>query len=109
MIADSIAYLKSKGMTVFFDAEHYFDGYKHNPEYALQCLKSAAEAGASCLVLCDTNGGTLPEEIAEITGASKKVSAVPVGIHAHNDAGLAIANSLAAVRAGALQVQGTIN
>jgi 2-isopropylmalate synthase len=109
MIADSVAHLRSKGLTVFFDAEHFFDGLKTNPEYSLRCLSAAAEAGASCLVLCDTNGGTLPQEIAEAFAAAKKVTSVPLGIHAHNDGELAVANSLAAVSAGASQVQGTIN
>ena len=107
MIADSIAWLKSKGMTVFFDAEHFFDGFKADPGYALKCLESASEA--SCLVLCDTNGGTLPHEIAAAVKAAKKTVKVPLGIHAHNDAELAVANSLAALDAGAVQVQGTIN
>ena len=109
MITDSVAYLKSKGLTVFFDAEHFFDGFKHNPDYSLRCLTAAAEAGASCLALCDTNGGMLPNEIAEAIVASKKATSVPLGIHAHNDSELAVANSLAAVSAGATQVQGTIN
>ena len=109
MIADSIGYLKAKGLTVFFDAEHFFDGFKTNPDYALRCLATAAEAEASCLVLCDTNGGTLPNEITVAVDAARKLTAVPLGIHAHNDAGLAVANTLAAVKAGASQVQGTIN
>ncbi|MFH1169331.1 MAG: citramalate synthase, partial [Chloroflexota bacterium] len=109
MIADSIRYLKSKGLTVFFDAEHFFDGFKANPDYALHCLVAAAEAGADCLVLCDTNGGTLPNEITVAIKAAKGVTNVPLGIHAHNDSELAVANTLAAVKAGAIQVQGTIN
>lgn len=109
MIADSIKYLKSKGLTVFFDAEHFFDGTKNNPDYSLRCLNAAAEAGASCLVLCDTNGGMLPNEIADVIVAAKKVTSVPLGIHTHNDSELAVSNSLAAVSAGATQVQGTIN
>ena len=109
MIADSIKYLKAKGLTVFFDAEHFFDGFKANPDYSLLCLKVAAEAGAGCLVLCDTNGGTLPNEIATAVEAAKKVTTVPLGIHAHNDSGLAMGNTLAAVNAGVTQVQGTIN
>jgi 2-isopropylmalate synthase len=109
MIADSILFLRSKGMTVFWDVEHYFDGFKHNPEYSLQTLKVAAKAGVSCLVLCDTNGGALPDEITEAVKAAAKVTAVPLGIHCHNDNGLAVANSLAAVKAGVTQVQGTIN
>ncbi|MBA7561819.1 (R)-citramalate synthase [subsurface metagenome] len=109
MIADSIKYLKAKGLTVFFDAEHFFDGFKANPDYSLRCLKVAAEAGAGCLVLCDTNGGTLPNEIATAVEAAKKVTTVPLGIHAHNDSGLAMGNTLAAVNAGVTQVQGTLN
>jgi len=109
MLADSIAYLKAKGLTVFFDAEHFFDGFKTNPDYALRCLTVAAEAGASCLVLCDTNGGTLPDEITAAVKAAKKLTNVPLGIHAHNDSGLAAANTLAAINAGATQLQGTIN
>ena len=109
MIADSIRYLKAKGLTVFFDAEHFFDGFKANADYALRCLTAAAEAGTDCLVLCDTNGGTLPEEITTAVEAAKGVTSVPLGIHAHNDAELAVANTLAAVSVGAVQVQGTIN
>ncbi len=109
MIADSINYLKAKGLTVFFDAEHFFDGFKANPSYALRVLKVAAEAGASCLVLCDTNGGTMPEEITTAVEAARKLTNVPLGIHVHNDSELAVANTLAAVKAGATQVQGTIN
>jgi len=109
MIADSIRYLKAKGLTVFFDAEHFFDGFKTNSDYALRCLTTAAEAGASCLVLCDTNGGTLPNEITLAVEAAKRLTDVPLGIHAHNDSELAIANTLAAVKAGVTQVQGTIN
>ncbi|MCJ7605450.1 MAG: citramalate synthase [Dehalococcoidales bacterium] len=108
MIADSVKYLRDKGMTVFLDAEHYFDGYKSDPVYAVKTLVAAAEAGATCLVLCDTNGGALPDEIAEATKAALKTG-VPLGIHCHNDGGLAVANTLAAVQAGAVQVQGTIN
>ncbi|MDI6814976.1 MAG: citramalate synthase [Dehalococcoidales bacterium] len=109
MIADSIGYLRTKGLTVFFDAEHFFDGFKANPSYALRVLEVAAEAGASCLVLCDTNGGTLPNEITTAVKAARKLTTVPLGIHAHNDGELAIANTLAAIDAGASQVQGTIN
>jgi 2-isopropylmalate synthase len=109
MVADSIAYLKAKGKTVFLDAEHFFDGYKSNPEYALDVLKAADKAGAACLVLCDTNGGALPEEVAVAVWAAKEATQVPIGIHAHNDSEMAVANTLAAVSAGAEQVQGTIN
>jgi len=109
MVADSIGYLKAHGLTVFFDAEHFFDGFKTNPSYALRVLQAAAEAGASCLVLCDTNGGSMPNEVTAAVEAAKKVTAVPLGIHAHNDGELAVANTLAAVSAGVEQVQGTIN
>ncbi|MBE0415241.1 MAG: citramalate synthase [Dehalococcoidia bacterium] len=109
MIAESVGYLKSKGRRVFFDAEHFFDGYKANARYALNTIKAAAEAGAECLVLCDTNGGTMPSDIATAFDAARKITSVPLGIHAHNDAELAVANTLVAVQAGAIQVQGTIN
>jgi 2-isopropylmalate synthase len=109
MIADSICFLKSKGLTVFFDAEHFFDGFKQNQAYALQTVKRAEESGADCIVLCDTNGGSLPFEVEEITKEMIKAVRVSLGIHAHNDGELAVANSLAAVRAGVTQVQGTIN
>jgi 2-isopropylmalate synthase len=108
--AESIAYLRSKGLEAIFDAEHFFDGYRENPEYAMKVLAAAANAGANVLALCDTNGGSLPEQIYEIT---KKVcenfGTVTVGFHGHNDCDCATANSLAAVRAGARHVQGTIN
>lgn len=109
IISESIGYLKSKGRTVFFDAEHFFDGYKASPEYAIQTINAAAKAGADCVVLCDTNGGALPSEIVAAIEAAGKAIAVPLGIHTHNDAEMAVANSLAAVQAGAVQVQGTIN
>jgi 2-isopropylmalate synthase len=109
MIADSVRYLRSRGIDVFFDAEHYFDGYKSDAKYALRTLEAAADAGADCLVLCDTNGGTLPDEITEAVKAAAKATSVPLGIHSHNDSGLALAGTLAAVQAGAVQVQGTIN
>jgi 2-isopropylmalate synthase len=109
MIADSIRYLKAKGLTVFFDAEHFFDGFKADSNYPLRVLEVAADAGADCLVLCDTNGGTLPSEIMAIIEEARGVTAVPLGIHAHNDGGLAVANTLVAVQAGVTQVQGTIN
>jgi 2-isopropylmalate synthase len=109
MIADSIGYLRAKGLIVFFDAEHFFDGFKTNSGYALRCLEAAAGAGAGCLVLCDTNGGSLPDEIAAAIRAVKERTTVALGIHAHNDGGLAVANTLAAVAGGASQVQGTIN
>ncbi|HEY1543275.1 MAG TPA: citramalate synthase [Xanthobacteraceae bacterium] len=109
-IRDSVTAAKAKGREVLLDCEHFFDGYKANPDYALACARTAYEAGARWVVLCDTNGGTLPHEIETIVGAV--VAAVPgghVGIHAHNDTEQAVANSLAAVRAGARQIQGTLN
>lgn len=109
MIRQSIEYLKSSGMEVFVDVEHAFDGFKHNPDYTLDVLKTAAVAGAKCLVLCDTNGGTLPDEIRNMIAAAKKAVTVDIGIHAHNDSELAVANSLAAVTAGVSHVEGTIN
>jgi len=109
MITDSISHLRTKGLRVFFDAEHFFDGYKNNPEYALQVIAAAANAGAECVVLCDTNGGALAQQVVEAIKAAKKASRVPLGIHTHNDIELAVANSLAAVEAGVTQVQGTIN
>jgi 2-isopropylmalate synthase len=109
MITDSIAYLRAKGLRVFFDAEHFFDGYKDNPEYALQVVMAAAKAGAECVVLCDTNGGSLTQQIVKAIKAVQKTSSVPLGIHTHNDAELAVANSLAAVEVGVVQVQGTMN
>ena len=109
MIADSIKYLKAKGFTVFFDAEHFFDGFKANPSYSLRVVEVAAKAGADAVVLCDTNGGTMPNEITAAIDAIRKQTTVPLGIHAHNDGELAIANTLAAVNAGVTQVQGTIN
>jgi 2-isopropylmalate synthase len=87
MITDSIQYLKSKGMQVFWDVEHYFDGFKHNPEYSLKLLEAATKAGVDCLVLCDTNGGALPDEITKAVKAAAKVTRVPLGIHCHNDDG----------------------
>ena len=109
MITDSITYLRAKGLRVFFDAEHFFDGYKDNLEYALQVVTAASKAGAECMVLCDTNGGALPQQIGEAIKAVQKASPVALGIHTHNDAELAVANSLAAVEAGVIQVQGTMN
>ena len=110
LIANSVGYLKQRVDEVIFDAEHFFDGYKHNPEYALQALRAAHEAGASRLVLCDTNGGTLTSEISEaVRAVFDGLPDAAVGIHTHNDSELAVANSLEAVRLGASQVQGTIN
>ncbi len=109
MIFDSLEYLKRHCPKVIFDAEHFFDGYKKNPEYALKALKSAESAGADWIVLCDTNGGSLPEEVASAVRDVKKHIQTPIGIHSHNDSELAVANALSAVSAGAEQVQGTIN
>jgi 2-isopropylmalate synthase len=109
MVADSIKHLKGKGLKIFFDAEHFFDGFKADPGYSLRVVQVAAEAGADVVVLCDTNGGSLPDEITTAVNAVKKQTRVPLGIHAHNDGELAVANSLAAVKAGVTQVQGTIN
>ncbi len=110
MIAESIAYLAAAGRETMFDAEHFFDGFKANSDYALQCVTAAHKAGARWVVLCDTNGGTLPDEIERMVGAViEHVPGTSVGIHCHNDTENAVANSLAAVRAGARQVQGTLN
>jgi len=109
IISDSIAYLKSKKKKVFFDAEHFFDGYKANPDHALATLYRAQEAGADCLILCDTNGGTMPWELRNIFSKVTPELTSSLGIHAHNDAEMAVANSLTAVEMGARQVQGTIN
>ncbi len=109
MIRDSVALVKAHGRRVVYDAEHFFDGYRTDPAYALATLHAALEGGADTLVLCDTNGGSLPEAVAERVAEVCAFSPVTVGIHAHNDCELAVANSLAAVRAGARHVQGTIN
>jgi 2-isopropylmalate synthase len=109
MIRDSIAYLVAEGRRVFYDAEHFFDGFAANPEYALQTVQAAQEAGAEIIICCDTNGGSLPERVVETLTSVKKELRVPLGIHCHNDCDMAVANSLAAVAAGAVQVQGTIN
>ena len=116
MIADSVSFLKSQGLEVVFDAEHFFDGYKANSEYAIACIKAAADAGADSIDLCETNGGALPFEVEAITTAAidalkanREQANLRVGIHCHNDSGCAVANTLAAVRVGATQVQGTVN
>jgi 2-isopropylmalate synthase len=119
MIRDTIEYLRASGRRVIYDAEHWFDGYKHNRDYALQTLEAAARAGAEWLVLCDTNGGTLPHEISQIVQdvnshlsiviCQEQMTIAQIGIHTHNDSGTAVANALAAVMAGAKMVQGTIN
>ncbi len=109
MIRETVRYLKQHGREVIFDAEHFFDGYKDSPGFALDMIKAAIEAGADAVVLCDTNGGTLPHEVFGITSEVVRSVPVTVGIHTHNDSGLAVATSLEAVRAGASHVQGTIN
>lgn len=111
MISDSVAHCKAAGRTVFFDAEHFFDGFRRNPEYALHTLRAAEQAGATVLALCDTNGGTMPEDIGQAVARVRQAlqPGTVIGIHCHNDCDLAVANSLAAVANGATQVQGTIN
>nr|WP_267473149.1 citramalate synthase [Eggerthella lenta] len=110
MIRDSVAYLKAQGLTVVFDAEHFFDGYKANADYAMACARAASEAGADSIDLCETNGGALPHEVEAVVAAvARELPGQQLGIHCHNDSGCAVANSLAAVRAGATQVQGTVN
>ena len=109
LINDSLAYLKKNVPEVIYDAEHFFDGYKANPEYAIKTLEAAQQAGVDCIVLCDTNGGSLPYEVADIIKKVKKHIKSPLGIHAHNDSECAVANSLVAVANGAVHVQGTIN
>ncbi|MGD0651034.1 MAG: citramalate synthase [Verrucomicrobiia bacterium] len=109
MIADSVRYFKELGKEVVYDAEHFFDGYKGEPRYALATLKAAHEAGVDIVVLCDTNGGSMPGEVARIMAEVRKALLCPVGIHTHNDCGLGAANALAAVEQGAVQVQGTMN
>ncbi|MFQ5735314.1 MAG: citramalate synthase [Thermodesulfobacteriota bacterium] len=109
MIFDSISYLKKRAGEVFYDAEHFFDGYRDDPAYAVKTITAAVQAGADYIVLCDTNGGTLPFEVEEVVEALRGVVSVPLGIHAHNDSESAVANTLVAVRAGATMVQGTIN
>src|SRR5678815_5286631 len=109
MIADSIKFFKDHGKIVFYDAEHSFDGYKNEPEYALATWQAAEKAGAECVVLCDTNGGCLPQEIGDIMSTARKRLTVRLGIHTHNDIGVGVANALAGLKAGAAHVQGTIN
>ncbi len=109
MIRESVEYLKSKKLEVIYDAEHFFDGFHENPEYALQTIREAAKAGADMIVLCDTNGGSLPHQIAIGVKRARKATKAPIGIHVHNDGDLAVANSVTAVEHGAIQVQGTIN
>ncbi|HQA03223.1 MAG TPA: citramalate synthase [Thermodesulfovibrio thiophilus] len=109
LIFNTITFLKKYSEKVFFDAEHFFDGYKNNPEYALRCLKSAEDAKADCIILCDTNGGTLPNDVEKIIREVKSSLNVSIGIHAHNDSDCAVANSIVAVLNGAAHVQGTVN
>ncbi|HSM91791.1 MAG TPA: citramalate synthase [Anaeromyxobacteraceae bacterium] len=109
IIEKSLAYLKAQGRRVIYDAEHFFDGYRADPKYALETLRAAIRGGAETLVLCDTNGGSMPWQIGEIVRAVSAELKHPLGIHAHNDSETAVANSLAAVEAGAIQIQGTIN
>ncbi len=109
MIEESVAFLKKSGRRVIYDAEHFFDGFRDDAAYALETLRAAERGGAEVLALCDTNGGSLPWQIEEAVGRVKQALASPLGIHAHDDGGLAVANSIAAVRAGARHVQGTVN
>jgi 2-isopropylmalate synthase len=109
MIAETVAYFVAQGREVIYDAEHFFDGWKANPAYAAKTIQAAASAGAIRVVMCDTNGGSLPEEVAQLTEEAAAAVSVPLGIHTHNDSELAIANTLAAIDAGATHVQGTIN
>jgi 2-isopropylmalate synthase len=113
MVADSVAFLRAEGREVFFDAEHFFDGYRRNPEFGLRVLEGAAQAGATRLVLCDTNGGTLPDEVErtvrEVVDHFAADEGVGIAVHLHDDAGTGVANALAGVRGGAIQVQGTVN
>ena len=109
MIEDSVNFFKRKGREVVFDAEHFFDGYKADPQYALKTLEVARDAGADCLVLCDSNGGSMPFEVEKIIGEVKERIEAPLGMHAHNDAGMAVANSIVAARKNISHIQGTIN
>jgi 2-isopropylmalate synthase len=109
MIRETIAYFRELGRDVVYDAEHFFDGWKANPEYAQQTIRAAVEGGAMIVVMCDTNGGSMPEEVAALTKEAASAVDVPLGIHTHNDCDLAVANSLAAIDVGATHVQGTIN
>ena len=109
-IRDSVKAAKQAGREVMLDCEHFFDGYKEDPQFALACAKAAYDSGARWVVLCDTNGGTMPHEVETIVGeVTKQIPGDHVGIHAHNDTEQAVANSLAAVRAGARQIQGALN
>ncbi len=109
MIKDTVAYAVSRGKKVIFDAEHFFDGYRRNPEYALEVIRTADKAGAEVVCLCDTNGGTFPDEIFDITKAAVEAVSCAVGIHTHNDGGMAVGNAVMSAAAGAVHVQGTLN
>jgi 2-isopropylmalate synthase len=109
MIRETLVFLREAGREVIYDAEHFFDGWKANPEYARKTIQAAVEGGATLVVMCDTNGGSMPEEVAALAKEASAAVGVPLGIHTHNDCELAVANSLAAVDAGAVHVQGTIN
>ncbi|HXR42658.1 MAG TPA: citramalate synthase, partial [Acidothermaceae bacterium] len=109
MIRDTVSYLRSEGRRVFLDAEHFFDGYKSNPAYAIECVRVAAEAGADVVTLCDTNGGMLPTQLQDVVHEVLRASGARLGIHCHDDTGCAVANTLAAVDAGATHVQGVVN
>jgi 2-isopropylmalate synthase len=109
MVADSVTHLRRHDLRVFLDAEHFFDGFAHNPDFAIRVVTAAEEAGAEALVLCDTNGGRLPDDVGRAVAAVRERTSAQIGIHCHNDAGCAVANSLVAVQAGATQVQGCIN
>ena len=109
MIEESVSFLKQAGKEVIYDAEHFFDGFAEDPDYALSTLEAAERGGADCIVLCDTNGGTLPEAVRVAVLKVQERIGTPVGIHAHNDSELAVANSLAAVDAGSVHIQGTVN
>lgn len=109
MVEGSVAFLRSKGRQVIFDAEHFFDGYRANADYAMRVLKAAEDAGADRIILCDTNGGMITTHVFEVVEEVRKIVKTPLGIHAHNDSDMAVANSIAAVQAGCVQVQGTVN
>ena len=109
MIYSSVKFLKSKNLEVIFDAEHFFNGFESNPDYALEAIKSAVAGGADIITLCDTNGGMLPNQVKNVVEYVKNLISVPLGIHAHNDSGCAVANSIIAVQSGCTHIQGTLN
>src|SRR6202034_1210653 len=109
MIADTVRHLRAEGQRVFLDAEHFFDGYRSNPGYALECVRAAVEAGADVVALCDTNGGMLPTELGDVVHRVAEVTQSRLGIHCHDDTGCGVANTLVAVEAGVTHVQGTAN